>query len=386
MQALALDPVIHQPTRLQIMAALYRTRECSFTDLRDTFGLTPGNLSSHATRLEEGGYIKSSRILVDLTFNVRYRITDAGAAAFRAYLADLKAFMQQSGLDAVAPVSPASPPPAPSAPSPGAVFLGKYDVERVLGSGAFGTAWLANHRGLQRRIVIKQLHPAWLAVPEAKQRFEREARILAQLDHPGITRIHDIEQAGGLSYMVMEYVDGGSLEDRLQRGPLTLREAGPLMLDVLEGLDYIHARGVLHRDLKPSNILLTQGGHAKIADFGIARQGGVAVTSLTLAGTPGTPLYMAPEQLEGHPGDARSDLYAVAATFYQALAGKAYFGEVPEDLAGLRRRVLEAPPGVVPGWPGGLNAWFAKALAKPPAARYQGASQMADGLRRAMGA
>lgn len=376
MQALALDPVIHQPTRLQIMAALYRTRECSFTDLRDTFGLTPGNLSSHATRLEEGGYIKSSRILVDLTFNVRYRITDAGAQAFRAYLADLKAFVEQSDLDAA--------PPAASPPSPGAVFLGKYDVERALGSGAFATAWLANHRGLERRIVIKQLHPAWLAVPEVRQRFEREARILAQLDHPGITGIYDIEQAGGLSYMVMEYVDGGSLEDRLQTGPLSLREAGPLMLDVLEGLDYIHARGVLHRDLKPSNILLTRAGRAKIADFGIARQAGVATTSLTLAGTPGTPQYMAPEQLEGHPGDARSDLYAAAATFYQALTGKAYFGEVPEDLAGLRRRVLEAPPAAVPGWSSGLNGWFAKALAKQPPQRYQRAPEMAADLRRVL--
>jgi predicted Ser/Thr protein kinase len=300
----------------------------------------------------------------------------AGAAAL-ARAARREARAVRGRVEALAPSGP---------PAPGAVFAGKYAVERELGRGAFGTTWLARHLGLQRPVVLKQLHPEWSAVPEARARFEREARILADLDHPRVTRVYDAEHVGGAWYIAMEYVDGGSLEDRLREGPLPPAEAEKLALQVLDGLAYLHARGVLHRDLKPSNILLTRGGDAKIADFGVARGGRSEGTMLTGAGAPlpGTPLYMAPEQLRGEGGDARSDLYALAATVYRAVAGRSYLGDVEDDLLAVRGAVLERPPALpLAGLPGGWDAWLAKGLAKRPEDRFPDAEAMARALRRA---
>jgi eukaryotic-like serine/threonine-protein kinase len=272
-------------------------------------------------------------------------------------------------------------------PMSGAVFLGKYDVQKELGRGSFGTVWLAQHKALGRPVVIKQLHPEWALVPEARQRFEREARILASLDHPSVTRVYDLEQAGSAWYIVMEYVDGASLDERLAKGGFRVREAVPVMLGVLGGLAYIHERGVLHRDLKPGNILLTREGRPKIADFGVARTGGPGTTNLTLAGSPGTPLYMAPEQLDGAAGDARSDLYAASATFYQMLSGRHYLGDAPpQDLLELRKRARAATPKLPPSLVApAIAAWLAKGLAKEPSERYQTAGEMAKALQRAMG-
>lgn len=285
-----------------------------------------------------------------------------------------------------APGAAAAGPGAALQPVPGAVFLGKYRVVRELGAGAFGTAWLAEHDELGRAVVIKQLHPEWAGVKEAAERFRREARILASLDHPRITRVYDVERVGGALYIVMEYVPGGTLEERLQRGALPLAEAAQLTAEVLDGLAFIHAHGVLHRDLKPSNILLTAGGEAKIADFGVARSATLQRTMLTQAGTPGTPLFMAPEQLRGEPGDARCDLYAVGATFYLAVAGQSYLGDPGTDLFQLHRRVLEQAPELpLPAAPEAVNAWLAKALAKDPAERFQDAAAMAQALREAAG-
>lgn len=272
-------------------------------------------------------------------------------------------------------------------PAPGATFLGKYRVVRELGRGAFGSTWLADHEGLGRQVVVKQLHPEWSAVAEARSRFAREARILAALDHPNVTRVYDAEHVGGAWYIVMEYVDGGTLEERLRQGPLPLAEAARVTSQVLDGLAYIHARGVLHRDLKPSNVLLTSAGEAKVADFGVARSSAVQSTMLTGSGSPpGTPLFMAPEHARGEPGDARSDLYAVAATFYQAVAGRSYLGDV--DLANpldLLRAVAERPPDLpVAGLPAAVDAWLARGLAKRPEDRYAGAEAMAAALRAAL--
>jgi serine/threonine-protein kinase len=264
-------------------------------------------------------------------------------------------------------------------------------VERVLGEGAFGLTWLARHRDLHRRVVIKQLHPEWSAVPEARARFEREARILARLDHPHVTRIYDVERTPQGWFLVMEFVDGGSLADRLARGPLPPPEAGRITLALLEGLAYIHANGVLHRDIKPSNILLTQAGRVKIADFGIARSAdaSMAITQLTVAmpgsSPPGTPLYMAPEQLLGRTVVARADLYAVAAMFYRLVADEHYLGPLPSSPEALRRAILEEPPRLpLPALPAPLNAWLARGLAKEPEQRFADADAMRGALAEAM--
>jgi hypothetical protein len=275
-----------------------------------------------------------------------------------------------------------------AAPEPGKDFLGKYRVVRELGRGAFGSTWLAEHRDLRRKVVIKQLHPEWSAVPEARARFEREARILAQLDHPRVTRIYDVENTGSAWYLVMEYVDGGTLADRAARGAVPRPEAVRLLGEVLQGLGYIHGRGVLHRDLKPSNILLTRAGEVKIADFGVARSAAPQGTLLTQAGSspPGTPLYLAPEQLRGGPGDARSDLYAVAVLAYELLAGRHYLAAHAGDPVLLLRAIAEMPPPLpLPGTGDALNAWLARGLAKRPEERFASAEEMARELRGAVG-
>lgn len=272
-------------------------------------------------------------------------------------------------------------------PEPGALFLGKYRVQRKLGEGTFGTAWLALHEDLDRPVVVKQLHPELATVAEARKRFEREARILARLDHPAVTTIYDVERVQDRWYLIMEHVDGGSLGDRLEQGPLAPQEAVRLFLDVLEGLAYIHGQGVLHRDLKPSNILLTADGRAKVADFGVARSDARSQTVLTRASAtpPGTPLYMAPEQLTGDDVDLRADLYAVAATLYEVVTGRFYLGEPPRSRYELERAVVERPPHLpVAALPTGLNAWLARGLAKEPAARFPSARAMAKALRAAL--
>jgi serine/threonine-protein kinase len=247
---------------------------------------------------------------------------------------------------------------------------------------------LARHATLERPVVIKQLDPAWTQVPEARERFLREGRILGALDHPNVVRVHDAGQVGDDLYIVMEYVDGGSLEERLGGGALPPAEAGRVTLQVLEGLAFIHARGVCHRDLKPANILLTSGGAAKIADFGVAKRHAAATEHLTSPGAvPGTPLFMAPEQLRGQEGDERSDLYAVAATFYRMVTGQWYTGPtaatqgdaVPLLKSGLRPHALPLTA-LSPA----LNAWLAKGLAGNPGDRFPDAASMAAGLRAAL--
>jgi predicted Ser/Thr protein kinase len=278
-------------------------------------------------------------------------------------------------------VTVAAAPAAP--PTPGEVFLGKYKVEHELGRGAFGSTWLAHHTKLERPAVIKQLHPEWSAVPEARARFQREARILAALDHPHVTRVYDVEEAAHAWYLVMEYVDGGTLEDYVRSAPMPPSQATHVMSQVLDGLAYIHGAGVLHRDLKPSNILLTSQGNAKIADFGVARSKGFEATMLTVPGSPspGTPMYMAPEQVRGSPGDARSDLYAAAATLYRLVAGKSYLEPLPDDPLEALHAIADRPPNLpLAELTPALNAWLSKGLAKSPSDRFQTAEEMRRAL------
>lgn len=268
-------------------------------------------------------------------------------------------------------------------PTEGQLFLGKYAVEGRLGQGAFGTVWLAEHVHLERKVVIKQLHPQLAHSEEARRRFEREAKLLAGLDHPNVTTIHDVELVEEAWYLVMEYVEGGSLEDKRQ-DPLPLEMVRDALADVLTGLSYIHEQGVVHRDLKPANLLVTAEGDVKIADFGVARPSGPQATVLTQTGSPpGTPLFMAPEQLEGQRGDERSDLYAVAVVAYSLLTGRYYLGDPPDDLARLREQVFQEGPRLpVEGFPDEINAWLQRGLATDPDDRFQSAEEMRSALQR----
>ncbi len=224
------------------------------------------------------------------------------------------------------------------------------EVDRELGSGAMGVVFLGRDSVLDRPVAIKVLRPE-IATALLAERFLREARVLAKLDHPNIVRIHQAGQAGGLFYFVMDRIEGESLADLLGDGPLAPAEVRRLGRDVLDALAVIHRAGVVHRDIKPGNILLS-GSRAMVTDFGIAREDSGLPSDLTVPGLVfGTPAYMAPEQAMGLAATSASDLFAVGATLYEAVTGRRFdlyddgaWASVPAALAGPLRRALDMEP------------------------------------------
>jgi serine/threonine protein kinase/tetratricopeptide (TPR) repeat protein len=264
----------------------------------------------------------------------------------------------------------------------------RYVVEREAGRGGMATVFQARDRKLGREVAIKVVSPSVMTAV-AGERFLREIRITAQLQHPNILSLIDSGEAAGLLYSVMPFVDGESLRERLLGERLPVGEALLLAREVAEALDYAHRRGIIHRDIKPENILLSNG-HAVVADFGIARAIGLASgNSLTARGLPiGTAAYMSPEQAQGATGgDPRSDVYSLGCVLYEMLTGQMAFGgaslrEVLAKQAGGQPTPLQT---VRPEVPDAVAAIVARALAKRPEERYQTAGEMAADLRAAMG-
>lgn len=265
-----------------------------------------------------------------------------------------------------------------------AALEGRYDIEGVLGEGGMATVYLANDRKHHRQVAIKILKSE-LTASLGPERFLREVRLTAGLDHPHIVPLLDSGAAGGFLYYVMPFVEGESLRDRLDREKqLPLDDALRISHQVADALDYAHGQGVIHRDVKPENILLS-AGHARVSDFGIAR----AVTAAgdeALTGTGmaiGTPTYMSPEQASGERDvDARTDIYSLACVTYEMLTGDPpYLGSTPAAILS-KKLVEEAPsPRIVrDSLPGPAEAAIMKALAKVPADRYASASAFAQEL------
>ena len=218
--------------------------------------------------------------------------------------------------------------------------LGAYEVTGPLGAGGQGEVYKAMDTRLNRAVAIKILPQQFSESPDLKQRFEREAQTIASLNHPHICTLYDVGHQDGIDFLIMEYLEGETLADRLRRGPLPLGEALARALEIADALDKAHHQGVVHRDLKPGNIMLTRAG-AKLLDFGLAKlrapdaaaSAPVTVSamptdarSLTMAGTVlGTLQYMSPEQLEGKDADARSDIFAFGTTLYEMISGKKAF-------------------------------------------------------------
>src|SRR5215471_3812649 len=222
--------------------------------------------------------------------------------------------------------------------------LGPYEIQSPLGAGGMGEVYRACDTRLSRTVAIKILPEHLSDSPEARQRFDREARAISSLSHPNICHLYDVGQHDGTSYLVMEYLEGETLADRLHKGPLPLEQVFRVSTEICEGLEKAHRSGVVHRDLKPGNVMLTKGG-AKLMDFGLAKPneftGGSksgtpaysAVATLasmaspvTVAGTVvGTLQYMSPEQIEGKEADARSDIFSFGAMLYEMLTGKRAF-------------------------------------------------------------
>jgi len=223
---------------------------------------------------------------------------------------------------------------------PETVIAGRYRLHELLGRGGMSEVWRAEDLELGRDVAIKLL-----AADADRARFEREARAVASLAHPNVMQLYDYGESEGRPYMVLEYVPGGTLEDRLRDGgPLPDDETNDIAVGIASGLAHAHARGVVHRDLKPANVLFDEEGRPKIADFGIARLAAGEGT-LTEAGTLlGTAAYISPEQASGEPAGAASDVYSFGVMLYRMLAGRLPFASNdPMELV-LMHRDTPPPP------------------------------------------
>jgi serine/threonine protein kinase/TolB-like protein/tetratricopeptide (TPR) repeat protein len=263
-------------------------------------------------------------------------------------------------------------------------LAGEYQIERVLGEGGMATVYLATDTKHHRKVAVKVMHPDMAATLGA-DRFLREVEISAQLTHPHILPVYDSGAAAGLLYYVMPYVEGESLQQRMQReGQLPVDDALKIAREVAEALAYAHERNIIHRDIKPGNIMISRG-HALVADFGIARAMGGDATITKTGLAVGTPQYMSPEQATGASGvDGRADVYALGCVLYEMLAGEPPFtGPTPQAI--VARSLTEAPRSLTTsrvGLPALLDGIIAKSLAKSPADRYQTANAMAQALNR----
>lgn len=269
--------------------------------------------------------------------------------------------------------------------APGYVIGDRYQVLGTLGRGGMASVYLAEDATLARRVAIKVLHQRFAEDAKFVERFRREAKAAAGLNHPNIVGVYDWGQVGAQNYIVMEYVRGETLKERIRRsGRLDAREAVAITLELLSAVAAAHARGVVHRDVKSQNILIDTEGRVKVTDFGIAQAGD---PSMTEAGSIlGTAQYLAPEQARGEQVDERSDLYSVGVVLYEMLTGTVPFkGDSAVTVA--LKHVSESPrepAELVPGTPYALNQIVLKALAKDPALRYANAAQFGADLRAAL--
>jgi hypothetical protein len=262
----------------------------------------------------------------------------------------------------------------------GSALDGRYELHELIGEGAFGCVYRGRDRRLERAVAIKVIKPWWAQDPAWVAQFEREARLLARVSHPGIVQIYDIGHGDDGLYYVSELVDGESLGARLERGPLACAEAISVAAQLCLALEHAHERGIVHRDVKPANILLARGGTVKLGDFGVARLAEGSSDGATVAGTP---RYMAPEQARGRAVSAASDVYSVGVVLYEMLAGAPPFcGGSAVDLA-LRHLTEPVAPLAVCDVPAELERVVMRALAKEPTQRFATAGEMARALARA---
>src|SRR5262245_15177162 len=275
--------------------------------------------------------------------------------------------------------------------------LGHYRINSLIGAGGMGEVYRARDTRLDREVAIKILPEELAGNPEPLRRFEREAKAVAALSHPNILAIHDFGNEQGVSYAVMELLEGETIRARLKRVALPWREAVEVGLAVADGVAAAHAKGIIHRDLKPDNIFLTSDGQVKILDFGIARVKRVSAAAETITSSPtktteaglvmGTLGYMSPEQARGETADAPSDIFSLGCVLYEMVSGRRPFvGEtVAETIAAILR---DTPPPIAhsrSAAPAELERVVMRCLEKQPSERYQSARDLASDLRALLG-
>ncbi|HWQ15762.1 MAG TPA: protein kinase [Roseiflexaceae bacterium] len=263
--------------------------------------------------------------------------------------------------------------------------LGPYRLLEQLGVGGMATVYRAYQPAMDRYVAVKVLPQHLGRDPNFRARFQREARTIARLEHRYILPVHDAGEEGGIAYLVMRHTDGGTLSDLIAAGTLAIERAVTLVAQVAEALAYAHRQGVIHRDVKPANVLISREGDALLSDFGIAK---IFEETLHLTGEGaivGTPFYMAPEQVQGQPADARTDLYSLGVVLYEALTGRRPFvAETPLAVALMHvHNPLPPPRQINPAIPEALERVILRALAKSPADRFQTGEELVEALRGA---
>jgi eukaryotic-like serine/threonine-protein kinase len=264
------------------------------------------------------------------------------------------------------------------------IIDGRYRVQSRLGSGGMAEVWSAEDSQLGRRVALKLLASRFAADPDFRERFRREAAAAAAMQHPNIVSIYDRGEWDGTSYIAMELVSGPTLKQLIsQRGPAGPGAATDITIEILQALRYAHKRGIVHRDIKPQNVLIDEEGHAKVADFGIAR---AETSEMTDEGAMlGTVQYVSPEQAQGRPVSPRSDLYSVGVVLYELLTGQVPFeGEAPVSIALKQVSELPVPPAQLePSIPPALETVVMRALEKDPDHRFQDADEFIAALENA---
>jgi WD40 repeat protein/tRNA A-37 threonylcarbamoyl transferase component Bud32 len=269
---------------------------------------------------------------------------------------------------------------------PGAPSLPGYEVLDTLGRGGMGVVYKARQVGLDRVVALKMILAGSYAGPELLDRFRAEAQAVARLRHPGIVQVYEVSEADGLPFFSLEFVEGGSLRDRLAGEPQPPAAAATLAEKLARAVQAAHEAGVVHRDLKPANVLLTADGTPKITDFGLAKNTEADSGRTHTGQVMGTPSYMAPEQAAGQTRDVgpRTDVYALGAVLYETLTGRPPFRgtSVRETLEQVCNQEPVPPSRLQPGCPRDLETVCLKCLQKEPSRRYESAAALADDLTR----
>src|SRR5215204_7426180 len=275
--------------------------------------------------------------------------------------------------------------------------INQYKIQEKIGSGGQGTVYRALDTKLNRTVVIKILPPELTQKTANFKRFEREAQLCSQLDHPNICTIYDFNEANGVFYIAMQYVEGKNVRQLVNGRALEIRSALSIGIQVTDALAYAHSKNIIHRDIKAGNIMVTESGQVKILDFGLAKlledeqvaaNKGLDRSEITELGIPyGTATYAAPEQAKGERADERSDIFSTGVLLYEMLTGIwAFQGKTVIDV---RHQVLYGTPKTLveqrrETLPAGLQPIVDKALQKEPKNRYQKISQMRDDLRNVL--